>query len=104
MKTLQEFLSESKAKQGAYYVVETPSKANGMEPKLVSGPHKTVKEAEKAGGDSYYGINQDKVIAILDGGKLMHVDSNTHKATDTSLAHSIGNRSIKDLEKHLGLK
>ena len=101
MKSFKEFVNEAKAQEGSYYVLELPNNSNSLQLKLVSGPHKTRKEAEKSGGDSYYGWNQDKSIAILSNGKLMTVNDSTGKATDKSVSQMVGKSNI---EQHLGLK
>ena len=85
----REYLKESKTKDGMYFVIEMPRKANNYTVKKIGGPFKSFKEAEKA-GDGNYGTNQDQVIAIVKNGKLYMPNFETKEATDNALSNILG--------------
>lgn len=101
IKSFKEFITEAKGKDGAYYVINLPSKEDNYKTSLASGPHKSYKEAKKA-GDGDYGLNQKQVIGVLVGGKLKHVDASTGKARDKDISTNLGSKHSK-MEKEMGL-
>jgi len=96
-----EFLTESKLKDGDYYIVEMPSKANDFKASKVAGPFKSYDAAVKGGPKGEpYGINQDKVIVVAKDGILYMPHHATKEATGNRLGNILGARHA-NIEKKM---
>ena len=100
MKDFAQYLIERKS--GEYYVVELPSKDNDYMPSIEAGPFRTVDEAKRKGGYRDYGLNQDAVVAVLQGGDLYTVHYKTGEAV-ASLGNVLGGKAYRNLMKQFDL-
>ena len=98
MKDFAQYLTERKS--GEYYVVELPSKDNDYMPSIEAGPFRTADEAKREGGYRDYGLNQDAVVAVLQGGNLYTIHYETGEAV-ASLGNVLGGKAYRELMKDL---